>query len=72
MRRAIHPLRVVAHIMRLAIDLDAQRGARTIEIQRIWSDRVLFPEPVISRTLAQNRPQQDLRQAHLATKPPRS
>jgi hypothetical protein len=67
---ALVALRVVAHVVHLAINLDAERSTCAIEIQGVRAGRVLLAEFVPARAFAQGGPEQDFRQAHLATKPP--
>ena len=51
--------RSVTNVMRQTIDLDAEPGRRTIEIQHIGANRMLPPH--LNRCLPKKPPQQNLR-----------
>ena len=62
------PLRPVATVMRLAIDLNRQPGVGAEEIEHIRTERVLAAKLQPTRTRSQDTPEQHFRQRHLTTK----
>jgi hypothetical protein len=56
--------RIVAHVMRLPVNLDTQPGCGTIEIEHVGPCRMLTTEAKSTWTRTQHLPQQHLRQGH--------